>query len=1003
MNPPKPAVDLEKELTCSICTELLYQPLTLLDCLHTFCGACLKEWFSWQAVAAEHAPTPPEPGSPVFTCPSCRASVRDTKHNATVVTLLDMYLAVNPDKTKPDEEKAEMNSKYKPGDKVLPKLNIRERTPQQRRLDEQERRLIEEVRQLSLNEAVAEASSNAPRSRRRGESRSRDSRSGRSRDPSREPDREPGARDARDRARRNVAEEETRRRRTEQRARLQPDGRSRDDGRQRRSESGQRSAESSETRRRPIEHQSSLRSLIGTSEMDPTEIEREIEEFARQIQEEGLLEGLDLDNIDLDNNDELSRRITEAYRRRQRQRSRQEVTTAASNARSNSPRPDPAAPETRPQHLGNLPVTASRHGTHARSSSATDHTGERMRPPATSGPANHLGVQEEPRRRRRTASAGRSATVPVAPSQPETRAASRSQTDLSIRTHGGETAAGATAGRPNIAMEGRSSSTPTISASAQPTPDSATHTVSLPFRARAETVGLGIIQSQSQHQAPPTATPAPAPAPEVDPERKSKAARPADLTVGPIAEANFAQVGGSVSPSLSTPPLLSSPGANRVRLPRYPEPSITCSRCERPHIEYDLHYNCAVCHGGNWNTCLDCYRRGKGCLHWFGFGYGAWAKWEQARRSYAGRLPEPHMLTANRYLRPRATPGGAEGRQTLTTQNPDERLESGTFCSRCFAWTIDCYWRCDVCNEGEWGYCNDCVNQGRCCTHLLLPLAYSPTTQTQRGGSGSESNTPPASPSPRSPGASRPRTASILTGPDVTPIGPFRPLTFANRCDVCQIAIAPTQNRFHCYTCPSSLLPDSRPGDYEICQACYTRLVAEKRISAENGPGGWRRCSQGHRMAVVGFLDLKGGYRRYVAQDWVGGRMLQFEHYDGAPGLHLCYWFEGADKKRVERLVTADVRATAATAVVADPAVKARLTDKFPPDGGAGGKALAKWSWYPAPSSEDELLFPKGAEIREIEDVNGEWFHGVFMGAKGLFPAPYVMMEMNGETNTSQG
>lgn len=60
-------VDLEKELTCSvrydyplprqfadndclllpqICADILYQPLTLLDCLHTFCGACLAGWFA---------------------------------------------------------------------------------------------------------------------------------------------------------------------------------------------------------------------------------------------------------------------------------------------------------------------------------------------------------------------------------------------------------------------------------------------------------------------------------------------------------------------------------------------------------------------------------------------------------------------------------------------------------------------------------------------------------------------------------------------------------------------------------------------------------------------------------------------------------------------------------------------------------------------------------------------------------------------------------------------
>jgi hypothetical protein len=41
---------------------------------------------------------------------------------------------------------------------------------------------------------------------------------------------------------------------------------------------------------------------------------------------------------------------------------------------------------------------------------------------------------------------------------------------------------------------------------------------------------------------------------------------------------------------------------------------------------------------------------------------------------------------------------------------------------------------------------------------------------------------------------------------------------------------------------------------------------------------------------------------------------------------------------------------------------------------------------------EDELMFPKGAEVLEVEDVNGEWFHGLYMGKQGLFPAPYVRL-----------
>jgi hypothetical protein len=65
---------------------------------------------------------------------------------------------------------------------------------------------------------------------------------------------------------------------------------------------------------------------------------------------------------------------------------------------------------------------------------------------------------------------------------------------------------------------------------------------------------------------------------------------------------------------------------------------------------------------------------------------------------------------------------------------------------------------------------------------------------------------------------------------------------------------------------------------------------------------------------------------------------------------------------------------------------------KFPPDGGVGKRCLAFWSYYPeeGDGGKGELLFPKGAEVREVEDINEEWSFGVYAGEKGLFPAQYV-------------
>jgi hypothetical protein len=71
----------------------------------------------------------------------------------------------------------------------------------------------------------------------------------------------------------------------------------------------------------------------------------------------------------------------------------------------------------------------------------------------------------------------------------------------------------------------------------------------------------------------------------------------------------------------------------------------------------------------------------------------------------------------------------------------------------------------------------------------------------------------------------------------------------------------------------------------------------------------------------------------------------------------------------------------------------------FPPSGGIGMNAQAMWSWYPAEGVQDELLFPKGSEVRECRNVNGDWWIGVYMGARGVFPAPFVKRIGDGPRN----
>ncbi|KAH8767900.1 hypothetical protein F5882DRAFT_191096 [Hyaloscypha sp. PMI_1271] len=1016
-------LDLEKELTCSICTEVLYQPLTLLDCLHTFCGSCLKEWFAFQLSSHRASPSPlPETGLP-YTCPSCRAPVRDTKHNATVTTLLEMFLAANPEKGRTEKERSDMKVKYDAGENVLVRVEAREMSLRERQVMDADRRMVDATRELSAREAGVE-DPGARRERRRAE---------RSRDASRDSSNRQTTREAEDMERRR-RREETERRRTRDDGAL---GVGTDSGaeerRRRRSNEERRTRRHEETSRtaaRQIEHQSSLRSLISASDVDSREME---EEILRQIREEGLLDGIDLENLDVSQEDQISERIAEAFRRRQAERARQEPARRSDNSgRNERSRQEPArrrdhserrregrssAPDSRETSGDDGPRTSSRTRrtrTHSRSSSAVSaegqaiasHQSSRPPPSISAAQAAHLEVQssdESRHRRRRTGSSTRSATDPVPVPDVETRPAARSQTDLSNRPHSTSLPS-----RPLVTSTSRSTTDPSKQHAELPASEASPRTSQSGLNSSHSSPrmvsGAKMENTPQPAQSTSNSSPRTSGARPENPlgqshstEKWTRAAPPADIFVPPTASSapSQPQADRSLMPTPLSPrgathmPLFdkatavssgtrptSGLGSSRSRKELYHEPSISCAKCAKPHIEYELHYNCGICSKGTYNICLDCYRRGKGCSCWLGFGNAAWTKWESLNQS--GDLERPHMLNASRYVPVRTAPGGADGRRTLTTEDPEKRLQSGTFCANCLAWTNECYWRCDLCNEGDWGFCNICVNQGKSCTHPLLPLKYEPP----------ESAAPPLSPTHDQ---QTPPSASILTGPGVMNFGNFKPLTFSTACDICRHPIQPSSTRYHCFSC-TSRVPNTLPGDYDICTTCYPKLVTSRRISAENGFNGWRRCLQGHRMVIVGFEDNHGGRRRVVVQDLVGGRGINEDPYKSTehPDTSLMKWSWGDGKHRRgdyahARLVTSDVMRTAPTHT---PGLI--LDTTFPPDGGVGMTGVATWAWYPAPGADDELMFPKGAIVRECKDVNGDWFHGTYMGKRGLFPANYV-------------
>ncbi|KAL5341164.1 hypothetical protein BJX70DRAFT_359761 [Aspergillus crustosus] len=843
--------DLEKELTCSICTDLLFQPLTLLDCLHTFCGSCLKEWFYTQASHRSSS-------SPRYTCPSCRANVRETRPNATVTTLLDMVLTANPDRAKPAAERLEIERRYKHGESIFPAAVSPENSSAGS--DSEDRRILDEVRQLSLETWRPAATAPAHRTRQSSRTRRTDS-----------TDTTGQREDVRSRRRREE-ERAARRQRTTRQITTELD--------------------SAAERTRRVEHQSSLRSLLSLS----SDTETMEEEILRQIFEEGLLDDIDLDNLEPGQEEELSERIADAYRRRHMLRSRSQ----------------------RRQDAPEQPQQQSQRQSHTRSQSLQrpqeSPTGLSVRsslePPAPRpGPSNHqrrLSEQGANRRRRMS-------PVPYNPA---------STSDITLG--------------------------PAIRSSSDIIPDR-------PRNSHSRTQPIG-------------STP------------RTRRANSSDQN-----NPNILTYDRNRPPS----PRPSSSRNNALTQPAnsYLEPSISCDRCGRLNIQYDLHKTCPQCKDGNYHLCLRCYRLGRGCLEWKGFGLSAQARFERLRASSDDQPSQPvetqHILQSFKYSRPPETALRfvRDGKE-MTSDSPTRRLQQGLFCDRCQSSANDGFWSCSHCNEGDWGFCNRCVNQGKCCTHPLLPIC----------------RTGPASRTPQEQTTSNTETFNVLT--------------ITTRCDACTSPIPTSTLRFHCLRCDN--------GDYDLCANCYLKFVATSKIRKEDGLNGWRRCLKGHRMVVIGFEEFPEGPRRVVARNLVGGHALKDKQLpptsspvqavstptgtptSDSPSPGDWSWKEGSERRKKASRIRSSWNNDRDRNTNSEPSTPSSLNPsqpqsptapssrRFPPDGGVGLIVHAVWSWYPEEGVRDELMFPRGAIITEVENINDDWYWGCYAGLTGLFPGSHV-------------
>jgi hypothetical protein len=876
--------------------------------------------------------------------------VRSTQPNAFVTTLLDNYVKSNPQRGKSDEEKQTDRNKYKPGDNVLPKLRRRE----ERDEDEQEYedRMLADVQALSLREVGIPSASTSSRNNHNNNNnaleppRSRHRRRGeRSRDTSRE-------------------------------SRV-----SRDSRRPSRS----RQSPATSPSRRAIEHQSSLRSLLSSSEIDSEEVD---EDLVRQVLEELVSEGVDLSQIGPSQEEDITERIAEAVRRRQserhaeRQRERRDrrerLAREGLTSSSSTSLPQPVrSPLMRDDE-------AARSRLHGRSESGTSTPQSATGPPISRpglidaanrggrGPHQRSSSQGSSRSLRR---GERQAALSVSSARPNHTEAERSSTSGSAPpTRRRQSDQGQRSGV-DARQLFRNSIQTTISRN-----NSMQHGLdSMPI-SDSPTSSVAIVGTPAQ--SPPGSAPAMTPFQPPGPRRTTDPAvhqqrTPSNHGTPPMSTApTFLRSTTDPVPSDS----LTRSQQDSSNVPEAPtlfaEPQISCRHCNKAHIEHELHYHCSQCLDGKFDLCHRCYRAGKGCKHWFGFGWTAWARYERDRPEggYPSGHEQPHILTGHRYRIPLTplTESPTPPHVLMSEDDPKHRLEEGVFCDVCKAFANACYWKCDYCNEGDWGFCNDCVNQGRHCTHPLIPVAHEArgSKAAPAGLSPPESDDTTARTPPRTP-----KSASFSRGPDYATIVNliFRPLSFTTLCNICRCSIPPINTRYHCLKCNG--------GDYDICMACYHKLNVSGRINKEDGINGWRRCLRGHRMVIVGFEDRDGGQRRMVVRELVGGYTLK-EDDDATQGTRSPTGIPMREWKwRDYEGNVHNYRAPSGAAIPAQ---------RFPPDGGVGQRLKARWNYWPEEGVKDELAFPRHAEIREATDINGDWYWGIYCGTTGLLPSSFV-------------
>eukprot|EP01059_Diplonema_ambulator_P031029 TRINITY_DN5575_c0_g1_i1.p1 TRINITY_DN5575_c0_g1~~TRINITY_DN5575_c0_g1_i1.p1 ORF type:complete len:527 (+),score=100.91 TRINITY_DN5575_c0_g1_i1:112-1692(+) len=103
----KPSFDtanLEESLTCGICQEILYKPVSCIPCLHNFCSPCYSEWMGVNSKGE---------------CPLCRSSVTELRKNHSLQSAAEALMASKPSLKRTESQIAELEKRNKITDESL--------------------------------------------------------------------------------------------------------------------------------------------------------------------------------------------------------------------------------------------------------------------------------------------------------------------------------------------------------------------------------------------------------------------------------------------------------------------------------------------------------------------------------------------------------------------------------------------------------------------------------------------------------------------------------------------------------------------------------------------------------------------------------------------------------------------------------------------------------------------------------------------------------------------